>query len=103
MEPFVSALSDWTSLVSVVFIFVCSNVLTSNRRYARHSSFSFGHYDETLNERADINEASLSPFAKSRAVHPVRGAQREILVEISSTDCALVNQFDVPTRGQGFD
>lgn len=41
-----------------------------------------------LNERADINEASLAPLIQSLAVHLARGCHGEILVENSSADRA---------------
>jgi hypothetical protein len=103
VEPLVSALSDLDSLPLGCFLFcVCISALTSNRRYAQTSFPTSWHYDESLNERADINEASPSPLAKSRTVHPVRGARREILVENSSPDCAFVHRFDELSTRRGF-
>ena len=63
-------------------------------RYKHAFSLTPWHYDEILNERADINEASLAFLIKSRTVHPVRGVQREILVENSSADRAFVRLLD---------
>ena len=57
----VSALSDWTPAFRLFLLAVYNILLTSNRRYAQALASTFQHHDEYLNERADINEASLYP------------------------------------------
>ncbi|KAK3498490.1 hypothetical protein B0T13DRAFT_265575 [Neurospora crassa] len=81
-------LVEWLKATSLVAL---HGVIFSHiKRYAHGSLTPFWHYDEDLNERADINEASLPSSIKAGLYILWARCREKFLLRIRNNSCAFL-------------